>query len=396
MLSAALLRRVVEEQRELILSAKIKPRKVAKKLEESMNFKEVTVLTGVRRSGKTYLMYHLAKEFGGVYINFEDERLMGFDLSDFERLYALCEGGPLLLDEVQNIPGWEKFVRRIHEKTKVVVSGSNSSLLNSEFTTILTGRTLTFDIFPLDYSEFLSFKELRPSIQSFEKYLDLDGFPRIVETERTDFIREYFNMIIYKDVLPRFNLKYGQSLKDLAVYLLSNVGKPFSYRSLCRLLGIRHEMTVKEYVKHLESSYLLFTIQKFYPSFRIREFSPKKSYSVDPLLARIGITDLSLRSRLLENVIYLHLIRLFGKDNVYYSLKKREVDFVVAEGLKPSLAFNVAYSINDSKTLKRELEGLLELSPSIKKYLVTLYPLDFDLPEGITHLSAVEMLAVKG
>ncbi len=308
MISIALLKRILEEQEDEIYSLKIKPRSITKKLDKSMQMKEITVLSGVRRSGKTYLMYHLARKFNGIYINFEDERLMRFDASDFDKLYNLVGNRPLLLDEVQNVYGWEKFAHRIHNRTKVVVSGSNSKLLSSEFTTILTGRTITFDIYPLDYSEFLNFRELNPSIQTFEKYIDLGGFPRIVETGETNLIREYFNMIIYKDILPRFNIKYGEALKDLSIYLLSNIGKPFSYRSLTNIVGIKHEMTIKEYIKHLESTYLMYSIQKYHPSFKTREISPKKIYAVDPLFSRIGISDLSVRTRLLENIIYLYLI----------------------------------------------------------------------------------------
>ncbi len=393
MMSVALLKRIVEEQREEVNSARIKPRQIFKEVEKAMELKEVTVLSGVRRAGKTYIMYHLARKFDGVYVNFEDERLMQFDLSDFDKLYNLSGRKPLLLDEVHNVKGWEKFVRRVHNKTKVVVSGSNSQLLSSEYATVLTGRTITFDVFPLTYSEFLEFKEVSPSIHSFERYMDLGGFPRIVETERQEFIREYFNMIIYKDVLPRFSIKYGEFLKDLAVYLLSNIGKPFTYRSLTKVVGIKHEMTVKEYIKHLESSYLLYTIQKYHPSFRIREAAPKKVYAVDSAFAKIGIPDISLRSRLLENIVYIHLMQQFGRENVFYSVKEHEVDFLITKNLKPKIAFNVSYSITDSKTLKREIKGLLELRKGIRRYLITLYPLDFDLPEEIEHIPAVDFLS---
>ncbi len=392
MIAIQLLKRIIEEQQEEIKTAKVRERKIIREVEKSMELEEVTVLTGVRRAGKTYIMYYLAKKFGGVYVNFEDERLVGFDIGDFDKLYNLVGKKTLFLDEVQNIKGWEKFVRRIHKKTKVVVSGSNSSLLNSEFTTALTGRTITFEVFPLDYEEFLSFKGLAPSINSFEKYIDLGGFPRVVQTEEKEFIREYFNMIIYKDVIPRFNIKYGEALKELAVYLVSNIGKPFSYRSLTRVVGIRHEMTIKEYIKHLESSYLISTLQKYHPSFRKRELFPKKVYSIDPSFSKIGSVDLSIRSRALENIIYLHLLRSFGRNNLYYFANKGEVDFLIAPNLNPKIAINVSYSIDNKKTLAREVRGLMELKPSIKKYLLTLYPLDFDLPREITPIPVIDFL----
>ncbi len=395
MVSLTLLKRILDEQEEDMKYVRIKPRELFKDIEDSMDLKEITVLSGVRRSGKTYILYHLARKFDGVYLNFEDERLIGFEYEDFDKLYNLVGSRPLLLDEVQNVRGWEKFVRRIHNKVKVVVSGSNSQLLGSEFATTLTGRTITFNIYPLNYSEFLNFKELNPSIHSFERYLELGGFPRIVETERKEFIREYFDMIIYRDILPRFNIKYSEALKDLAVYLLSHIGKPYSYRNLSRVIGIKHEMTVKEYIRHLESSFLVYELQKFDPSYRSRERSPKKIYTVDPMFARIGFSDHSVNSRLLENIVYLHLIRKFGRKNVYYYLGDREIDFLIAENLKPKMAINVSYSIENEDTLEREIKGLLSINPKLKKYLITLYPLDFDLPKSITHVPAVELLSGK-
>ncbi len=392
MISTIQLKRIIEEQQEEVKHAKIKPREIIPELEASMDLEEITILTGARRSGKTYLMYHLAQKYDGIYINFEDERLIGFDVKDFEKLHYLIGEKPLLMDEVQNVEGWEKFARRVHRKNKVIVSGSNVQLLNSEFATALTGRTLTFQVFPLSYKEFLSFKGLSPSVSSFENYLDIGGFPRIVETGKKEFIREYFEMILYRDVVPRFNIKHIGALRTLALYLLSNVGKPFSYRSLLQITGMKHEMTIKNYVQYLESSYLIFTLYKYHPSFKTRERSPKKAYTVDPLFPTLGTPDISIRSRLLENIIYIHLIKQYGKENVYYYQDKQEIDFLIAQKLQPSIAMNVSYSITDKKTFNREINALLRLNPKIKKYLITLYPLNFDLPDGINYISAIDLL----
>lgn len=392
MIPLILLKRVIEENSNEINNTDIKRREVIPDLEKAMKMKEITVLSGIRRSGKSYLMYYLAKKFGGAYINFDDERLINFDVQDFDRLYNLTGGKTLFLDEVQNIKGWERFANRIQTKTKLVVSGSNSSLLSSEFTTRLTGRTITFDIYPLSYSEFLNFKNLKPAIDTFEKYLDIGGFPRIVETEEKVLIKEYFNLIIYKDIIPRFNIKHAESLRELAVYLISNIGKPYTYRSLTKVIDIQHEMTIKEYIKHIESAFLLSSLSRYHPSLRKREALPKKIYSIDPLFSTIGFSDETIRSRLLENVVYLHLIKLFGRNNVYYYLEKNEVDFLITKNMRPTIAINVAYAIYDNNTLKREIAGLLSLDKNIKKYLITLYPLDFDLPRGIKHISVIDFL----
>ncbi len=358
------IREILEEHTEDALREKLFKREIEDEIRRWMKEEEVIVLTGVRRSGKTSIMFNLLQEYGGTYVNFEDERLIDFTLRDFEKLERISKG-PLFLDEVQNVEGWERFVRRIHRKRKVVVSGSNASLLESDFATSLTGRTISFRINPLTYREFLAFKNLRSGKSSFLKYLELGGFPAVVLKEEKRLLKEYFSAILYRDIK-----EVNHRIEKLAVYLLANVGKPFTYRSLKGYLGVKHEETVKRYVDLLEKAFLIKVVHKYDRSLKKRESYEKKVYAVDHGLASLfpRVEDVG---RLLENALFLNLSAL-GSD-VYFYKNSGEVDFLRCDNLRVKEAINITYELNQTN-IKRELRPLKDWeSQGIPTKLLYLY-----------------------
>ncbi len=382
MVSRDVLEDAIEWWKTEVSREKIIQREILPEIERSLKMEEITVVKGVRRSGKTFILYSLMKKYGGIYINFEDERLSGFSQEDFEKIADIMDGRKekiLYLDEVQEVRGWEKFAHRTHRRFKIVVTGSNSSLLSGDYATALVGRTLSFTVRPLSYGEFLVFREERVSRESFIEYLRLGGFPRVVLTGEISLVREYFERTIYRDIIGKENILYPEALKDMAIYLLSNVGKEFSYRSLRELTGIRHENTLKEYLGLLEGAFLVHIVRKYSPSLKKQGGYSKKLYAVDPSLAHIGLRIDEDRGRIFESAVFLHLNR---KYDVFFLKNSREVDFLACDGLNPVKMVNAVYEA-DEETARREITSLRYF---MKKYdvpaeIVTVYP--FDVPENI-------------
>ena len=384
MVSRDVIEDVVSGWREDIAKETVIERDLLPSLLESLSMEEVTVLTGVRRSGKTFMMYALQRQRGGVYINFEDERLTGFQLEDFEKLMDITEAGGtniLYLDEVQEAPGWEKFAHRAHRKMKLVVSGSNSSLLSADFSKALVGRTKTFVSRPLDYVEYLGFKGAAPGRATFLEFMKMGGFPRVVLTGDLALAREYLDRIVYRDITAKNDIRNPKAIMDLAMYLLSNVGKQFSYRSLKDVTGLKHDATVKQYMDYLEGAFLIKTIKRYSGSMKVQETYPKKVYAVDPAFIGLGKRLDDDRGLVLENIIFNHLAT---KWDVYFAKNGADVDFLLCKGTRQVEAVNVTFEVSGKDALDRELKGLLRMAEQlgIKARLVSVYPVS-GLPDEV-------------
>lgn len=354
----------------------------AENIEKTLSYEEVTVIKGVRRSGKTFTLYELFQKHGGVYINFEDDRLYDFSIEDFEKVMDIIKENDhniLYLDEVQEVSGWEKYAHRIHRKIKILVTGSNSKLLSSEFSKSLVGRTKSYSIYPLSYQEFLRFKKMRRSRNSLSDYMKTGGFPRIVLTNDSSLASEYFERIIYRDILGREKLMYPEAMKTLALYLISNIGKEFSYRSLKNVCGIKHENTIKDYIGMLKDAYLIHVINRFHPSLKVQESYGKKTYAIDPSFAHLGKRGSPDIGRILENMVFLHFLRK-GYD-IYFGKNKKEVDFIICKGLKPQKIMNVTYEAEKKGTKERELTSLSHFQKEIgvEAEMISMYP--FKVPK---------------
>ena len=330
------------------------------KLEESF----ALIITGIRRSGKsTFLNQILRKQKKGYYINFEDPRLEGFEFSDFNKIEAVMkeiygEGGIYFFDEIQNIEKWEKFIRYLIDKKEIIlITGSNASLLSKELGTKLTGRHLQIELFPFSFGEFLSMKKQKHSIKLFGDYLYKGGFPEYLKKENPAILHELLYDIVAKDIAVRFGIKNTNVLNKLLVYLISNVGKEFSYNSIKKMFYIKSVQSVIDYISYFENAYLIFTIPSFSYSYKQQQVNPKKIYSIDNGFSFNNSVSFSKdKGKMLENLVFLELRQKFRE--IFYFKKINECDFIVKQKEKIIYAIQVCFDLNEENK-SREINGLL-------------------------------------
>jgi predicted AAA+ superfamily ATPase len=369
MISENDLRFVIKLQREWVL--KLDKGIKREKLEEvSISPVFALIISGVRRCGKSTLLSQILNEQKNFYyLNLEDPRLEGFGLNDFNRAEKIFkedygEKGVYFFDEIQNIGKWENFVRYlVDKKEKVVLTGSNASLLSMELGTKLTGRHLDIQLLPFSYPEFLKVFGLNASSKSFMDYLLKGGFPEFLKSENPTVLNELLNDVVMRDVVNRFGIRNSSLLKKIAIYLISHVGKEFSFNSIKKMFQIKSVQTVIDYVSYFEDSYILFTVPKFSYSYKQQQVAAKKVYSIDNGLSNINSISFSKdEGRMLENSVFLHLKRRY-KD-VFYFQEKGECDFIVKEKEKIIKAIQVCWKIDD-ESKEREVNGLKE---TLKKF----------------------------
>lgn len=278
-----------------------------------------TVLTGVRRSGKSTLQAQLMRRHGGgaFYCNLEDTRLFGLGPSDFPTVLTLLDelappGQPVFLDEVQEVDEWQRLVRTLVDRGRAVcVTGSNASLLGRELGTRLTGRHLSFEVFPFSYREYGVYTGREPSAASFGGYLDDGGFPAHLRERQDQVLQELLRDVVQRDVAARHGLRDTRHVMNVLLFLLANTGQPFSFQRLTKTLAVPTVAQTSRYVGFLEDAYLLFAVPKFSPSFRQRVVAPAKYYAIDTGFRRANSPqprrDLG---RQLENAVAQHLRRL--------------------------------------------------------------------------------------
>ena len=219
------------------------------------------IITGIRRCGKsTFLNQIVQNQKKGYYLNLEDPRLDGFELSDFTKVEIIMkelygEGGVYFFDEIQNVEKWEKFIRYlIDKKERVIITGSNASLLSRELGTKLTGRHLQVEMFPFSFKEFLIIQKQKPSLLAFEKYFDKGGFPEYLKKEDPSILHELLSDVVMRDIAIRFGIRNTAILNKIVIYLISNVGKEFSYNSLKKMFEIKSVQSVIDYISYFEDA----------------------------------------------------------------------------------------------------------------------------------------------
>jgi hypothetical protein len=362
---------------------------------------QVITITGARRAGKSILMrqaaYDLVKHEVSksqvVMVNFEDPRFVQLDVKLLNQIYEaylefLAPKGMtyLFLDEVQEVNGWEKWVRSIHElrKAKIVVSGSNANLLSRELGTLLTGRHLDVTVFPLSFREFLGFNGLavKDKLEAISKRIEIKGllrhyfefgsFPEVGLSEhKKEILLNYFEDLVNKDLLRRFSIRKPQELRALARFYLSNVASLTTFGSLAKSLKISAS-TIEKFSGYLEQVYLVSFLKRFSFKVREQEKSPRKVYSIDTGLSNaVGFRFSENLGRLAENIVFLELKRrqsLNPEMELFYwkDIHHREVDFVLKEGLKVTQLIQVCWNVEDLKTRERELRSLKKAMSELK------------------------------
>ena len=358
-------------------------------LDRYLKGNEIVIISGVRRCGKSSLLKLISRKIKGtkIFINFDDIRLVDFNLDNFQDLQDIVAelfGGnkndnvTYFLDEVQNIEYWEKWVNNLYaQDTKVFVTGSNANLLSSEISTHLTGRNKVIKLFPFSFKEYLTFKKIESqdlSILSssrkmkifnhFLNYFEYGGFPLILKNDDLELSRQYFEDILNKDILNRYRIREVKELKDLILFLFSNVGGIYSYSTLKDVCGIKSTSTIKNYIDYFQNVFLLYQVPRFDYSIKKQKIASSKIYSGDnSFLKTVSFNFTENKGRRLENLVFLQLIRQ-GYD-VYYHLDQKECDFVIKENLKITSAIQVSLKLDNPVTKKREIEGLLD---AMEKY----------------------------
>ena len=348
-------------------------------LQSYINSSQVVVITGVRRCGKSTLLHLIMKrmqlevsEF--CYFNFEDERLAGEDHTILEAIdnthKEIYQTDPILfLDEIQNINGWEKYINRKYEAgRKIFVTGSNASMLSSEISSSLTGRNKVLSLMPFSFGEFLTLRKTTFDLNQlstndtinltrlFNEFFETGGFPLVVKEKDMEILDAYFKDILYRDIIVRYRIQQVAELKQIALYFFSNISKLFSYATLQKISGIRSTSSVKNYLDYYHSSYLFYYLKKFDYSVKKQVLNNRKVYCIDQgLVKRLGFNFSKNKGRVLENLVFLELIR--RKKEVFYYDDHGECDFVIKQGLDISEAIQVVYSLT-KENLDRELKGL--------------------------------------
>lgn len=342
--------------------------------EKYLKTAQIVVISGARRCGKSTLLRQFYDNFGSChYLNFDDERLLDFEVGDFQNLMLafgkINDSKTILLDEIQNIGSWERFARRIHDEGyKIFITGSNSKLLSSELATHLTGRYFGLELFPFSFKEFLNFKKIDWQILNSRKrieilsalddYLQNGGFPEFLKSQDMEYLKKIYEDILYKDIIARFKIREVKSFRELANYVFSNFAQETSYNGLKNVLGFKSLTTVKNYIHYLQESYLAFEVFKYDFSLKKQYVSDKKIFVVDNGLRNSVAFGFSEdRGRLLENLIFLELKRR-GKE-IYYYKGRKECDFLIKEKNKITGACQATKELSPANE-KRELGGLRE------------------------------------
>ena len=338
----------------------------------------VVIETGIRRAGKSFIAKQTAKKLieSGIpktsvlVINLEDERLINRDYHTLLEIYNVYKEkiNPMgksfiIIDEAQEVDGWERFVRGLTEKedAKFIITGSSSKLLDSEYSTLLSGRHVVVYVHPLNFLEYMDFKKDKKGI---EEYVEMGGFPAVVLSKsKDDLVKSYFDTIILKDVISRFKIKNHDELVRLAKFYVTSISSKVTFNSISKFLKLPVK-TVYNFSIYLEKAYLIFFVKRFSFSIKAQDNSPKKVYTMDNSFSSVlGVNPIKARGRLLENTVAatLYLISKHASEfNFYYWYENnKEVDFVIKDHSKYRLV-QVAYEIKEENTRERELSALLD------------------------------------
>ncbi len=396
--------------------------KYLKKILPLLNTPEIIILNGVRRCGKSTILKQIinhlikkkVKRNNILYINLEEplfanqnyplflKKIFNSYLEKFNPQKKIY----LFLDEIQNAKGWENFVYAFFEqkaKVKIFASGSSSQILNSESTSVISGRYFNFLIKPLDFKEFLDFKKIKTSNYSspkmkhlFSEYLQFGGFPRVVLENNVNnknlILREYYNSIVERDIIIKHKIKNSILLKELLLYTLSNIGNQISSYKLGKILKTS-DTVIKKYLKYFENAYLLNFLPKF--SYKVSQqiYNPPKVFCIDPGICNIAAFKFSSnKGKLLENVIYNHLN--INNKQFYYWKNSTEINFLSRPSYNRQNLYNVCWNLSEN-TYQREKKSLLlahEHLPNSSPNLIYLENELDNLDNSFNHTPALELL----
>jgi len=371
---------------------------------------KATVCIGVRRSGKSTYMFQIMQRLldkgiscqNILYINFFDDRLHDLQHGGLEKiLEAYFSLYPekkdkekifCFFDEIQVVSGWEIFIARLlrSEKCEVYITGSSAQMLAKEIATQMRGRALSWEVFPFSFTEFLDYKQIDSSARStrnrfliqnaFEEYWERGGFPEVRNVDehlRIKIHQEYFNTILFRDLVERHDISHPKAVSDLAHWMANNIASQYSINNLFRYLkSLGHKLiksAVSEYLEWFEDAYFFFSVPIFNASITKTNANPKKIYCIDhALVPSISSRILVNSGHLLENLVFLCLRRTFSSVFYYKTKNGREIDFLVQSQGRSRMLFQVCESLSNSKTRDRELLALKEAMIELDLFVATI------------------------
>ncbi len=355
-------------------------------VERAARLPHAVIVSGLRRVGKSTLLAQMAHKLGKdafYYLNFEDDRFLGFQAEDTNHLYQVLvetfgERKIFVMDEVQNVSGWEHFVRHFMDMDfKFYITGSNASLLSRELGTRLTGRYVPIELFPFSFKEYLQFRGQEvPDLQrmttvenawltnALNAYLQSGGIPDALKYPELPLLRTLYDDVLYRDIATRYRLDAVTALKELAFYLMSNPAGLVSFNKLKNQFRLGSVNTIKSYIDYMENSWLVFTLNLYDFSLKRQQIAPKKIYCIDTGLSNaVGFGFSPNTGKHLENLVFLAL-RQQTKEIYYYSTPTGyEVDFYLPE--KRQL-IQVTQNLENPVTREREIRALTDAVQAIK------------------------------
>lgn len=378
-----------KNERDVFLSNNYIQRDGVNDAKKVLDSKLIKVIVGPRRAGKSVFGFLMLEGKNFAYLNFDDENLL--KSKDYDDLLLWLKKvylgfNYIFLDEIQNLPQWELWVNKLQRRGyNLILTGSNSKLLSGELASSLTGRYHQIEVLPLSFEEI---RKIDPNYQLVD-YLFSGGYPEVIinKLEVNSYLKTLFEAILFKDVVKRFNLRHPQKIYNLGLYLMSNFATTYSYGKLKEHLSLSSVSTTQKYVNLLEQTFLFFSLNRF--DFKLKkQFNyNKKMYIVDNGFGgSIGVQNSENLGRLLENVVFINFVRqglVPNKDIFYYKTKSgKEVDFLIKNGVKVEKLVQVALSLDDPKTKKREINSLLEASYELNCYNLEIITLDENMNEG--------------
>lgn len=365
----------------------------------SLTLGAAAIILGPRRCGKSTFSFEILKNIKFGYVNFDDERLniSSENLNDvLEAIYSI-EGDVdiILFDEIQEVTGWEKFISRLIDEKKIMITGSNSRLSDRDLAKHITGRHINYNLLPFSFTEFLHYfgfnteknnvystNKKAELINLLNKYIDLGGFPLALKIGR-DYLMDLYNDIIERDIIQAYNIKLKSKLKELARYIINNYSSEISYKKLGNILNISGNSTINNWISYFTDSYIFFVLERF--SFKLKEsiIAPKKVYIIDNGLININVFDRNI-GRLIENTVAVDLLKCKNYShnnfeiNYWKGYNNKEIDFVLHKGMKVLKLINVTFSSSMEDIKEREINSLISGSNELNCDDLNIVTWDFE------------------
>lgn len=396
----------------------IKRKLYLSQIERLMDKEPIKVITGVRRSGKTYLLKSIQEELKNRKVNEDNIFLISFESMKYNKIENNTELDEciinltknvkgkvyLLFDEIQNVKNWEKTINacRVDLDCDIYVTGSNSELLSGEMATLLSGRYYQINIYPFSFTEFIQYKkeieheDVDNLEKLFDEYVEYGGMPPIQQVSHEDkysYLGDIYNTILLKDIITRHNIRNTDMLNRILDYVIMNLGKNFSAGSIEKYM--KHDRrkvskdTILDYILYSKNACFIHQAQREDIKGKKVLLHNEKYFLVDHGFYQAKYGDIENMGSILENIVYIELLRK-GYDVKIGLIKEKEIDFICTKD-KEKIYIQVTYLLRSPETIEREFSGLANIDDNYDKYVLSMDKLNFS-SNGIKHVNIIDFL----